>query len=71
MRLKTFLNEWNLNNESSYILGADPEGKIVSYLETINGEFNISKDKYVEYVHSIFSDVYKLEKNYKIDIEEN
>jgi len=68
-RLKSLLKKYNLNAESRWLRGEDPEGNTAGYLETIQGVFSIPPDQYASFVHSFFKDVQRLEPGYRVRME--
>lgn len=69
--LQSVLSSYDLNYSSSFQMGLEPgTDQIVGYFEIIRGRFNISADKYDQFITDVFEKAFELE-DYAISYIEN
>lgn len=69
--LQNLLRTYDLNNSSSYQTGLRPgTDQVIGYIKIIRGRFNISTEKYDQFITDVFEKVFELE-NYAISYIEN
>ncbi|MEO0511156.1 MAG: hypothetical protein AAF065_15005 [Verrucomicrobiota bacterium] len=69
-RLQDYLKEWNVVFKLNEEKGTASNGETVNFFTSIEGSFEIKSKKQSDFVHGIFTEVFRL-KDYNINIEEN